>query len=308
MDWVSIERILRSGFVSFWRNWFVSLTSLLMMTVTLSVIGSLFFLGAVLTTTLGFIKDKVDVSVYFHPTASETDILSFKRSLETLPEVSSVEYTSREQALVDFRKRHENDQLTLQALDELGENPLEASLGIKAKDPSQYEIIARSLQSDTALGKSSAGIVDRVNYVQNKTAIDNLTKIISSARTFGYAVIAILMVASILITFTTIRLAIYVSRDEISVMKLVGASNTHIRGPFIFVGLMYGVIAGFFTLLLFFPLTLWLGPVTERFFSGINLYDYYLGNFGQLFLIIVGAGIFLGVTASFWAVKRYLQV
>ncbi|OGG63478.1 hypothetical protein A3D66_00885 [Candidatus Kaiserbacteria bacterium RIFCSPHIGHO2_02_FULL_50_9] len=147
-----------------------------------------------------------------------------------------------------------------------------------------------------------------MNYVQNKTAIDNLTKIISSARTFGYAVIAILMVASILITFTTIRLAIYVSRDEISVMKLVGASNTHIRGPFIFVGLMYGVIAGFFTLLLFFPLTLWLGPVTERFFSGINLYDYYLGNFGQLFLIIVGAGIFLGVTASFWAVKRYLQV
>ena len=279
-----------------------------MMTVTLLVIGSLFFLGAVLTTTLDFIKEKVDISVYFHPAASETDILSFKRSLEALPEVGSVRYTSREQALIDFRKRHENDQLTLQALDELGENPLEASLGVKAKDPSQYETIARSLQSDTALGKSGASIIDRVNYVQNKTAIDNLTKIISSARTFGYAVIAILAIASILITFTTIRLAIYVSRDEISVMKLVGASNAHIRGPFIFVGLMYGVIAGLLTLLLFFPLTLWLGPITERFFSGINLYEYYLGNFVQIFLIILGAGVFLGVTASFWAVKNYLRV
>src|SRR3989338_3830717 len=308
MDWVSIERILRSGFVSFWRNWFVSLTSLLMMTVTLSVIGSLFFLGAVLTTTLGFIKDKVDVSVYFHQTASETDILSFKRSLETLPEVSSVEYTSREQALVDFRKRHENDQLTLQALDELGENPLEASLGVKAKDPSQYETIARSLQSDTALGKSGASIIDRVNYVQNKTAIDNLTKIINSARTFGYAVIAILMVASILITFTTIRLAIYVSRDEISVMKLVGASNAYIRGPFIFIGFMYGAVAALLTLLLFFPLTLWLGSTTEHFFTGMNLYKYYLASFWELLLIVLGAGIVLGVVASFWAVKRYLKI
>ena len=305
---VSIQRIFKTGFVSFWRNWFVSLASLLMMTVTLSVITALFFVGALLGNTLNFIKDKVDVSVYFQPTASEQDIQSFKKSLQALPQVSAVSYTSREQALADFRTRHENDQLTLQALDELGDNPLEASLSVKAKDPSQYETIAKMLQSDTALGQSGASIIDRVNYVENKTAIDNLSKIINAAQKFGSIIIAILVLASILITFTTIRLAIYVSRDEISVMKLVGASNAYIRGPFIFIGFMYGAVAALLTLLLFFPLTLWLGSTTEHFFTGMNLYKYYLASFWELLLIVLGAGIVLGVVASFWAVKRYLKI
>jgi len=299
---VSIQRIFKTGFVSFWRNWFVSLASLLMMTVTLSVITALFFVGALLGNTLNFIKDKVDVSVYFQPTASEQDIQSFKKSLQALPQVSAVSYTSREQALADFRTRHENDQLTLQALDELGDNPLEASLSVKAKDPSQYETIAKMLQSDTALGQSGASIIDRVNYVENKTAIDNLSKIINAAQKFGSIIIAILVLASILITFTTIRLAIYVSRDEISVMKLVGASNAYIRGPFIFIGFMYGAVAALLTL------TLWLGSTTEHFFTGMNLYKYYLASFWELLLIVLGAGIVLGVVASFWAVKRYLKI
>ncbi len=308
MLWINIRRIIKSGFISFWRNWFVSLASLLMMTITLFVIGALFFLGVVFNTTLAFIKDKVDVTVYFMPIAEEHEVLAFKKTLEENPDIQSVEYLSRDQALADFRARHENDQLTLQALDELGMNPLEASLSIKAKDPSKYEGIANELTSDTALAKSVSSIIDRVNYVRNKEAIDNLSTIISSAKKFGIAVVAILVAASFLIMFTTIRLAIYVSRDEISVMKLVGASNAYIRGPFIFTGVMYGVIAALVTLVLFFPMTMWLGPVTEKFFSGINLFTYYLANFFQLTLLILLSGVALGTLASFFAVRRYLKV
>ena len=307
MQRVTIERIIRAGFVSFLRNWNVSLAALLMMTVTLFVIGSLFFVGVVLNTTLSFIEDKVDVSVYFLPNAPEGEILAFKKSLEALPEVASVQYISREQALADFRARHENDQLTLQALDELGENPLEASLAVKAKDPAQYETIAKSLGAGTALGVSGASIIDRVNYVRNKAAIDNLTKLITAAERFGITAILILVAGSLLIVFTTIRLAIYVSRDEISVMRLVGASNTYIRSPFIVIGAMYGLCAALITVLLFFPLTYWLGPLTERFFVGINLYQYYLHNLLQLILILFASGLLLGTLASFWAVKRYLK-
>ena len=304
----ALKRIFRAGFVSFWRNWFVSLASLLMMTVTLFVIGSLLFVGVVFSTTLDFIKERVDVTVYFTLAASEEDILAFQKKLTALPEVSAVTYVSREAALAEFRTRPGNDHLTLQALDELGENPLESRLSVRAKDPSQYETIARALESGTALGGSGATIVDRVNYVQNKTAIDNLTAILNSARTFGYAFSAILVVASLLITFTTVRLAIYVSRDEISVMKLVGASNAYIRGPFIFVGFMYGAIAAAATLILFVPLTLWLGPVTEEFFIGLDVFDYYLSHFGQFLLIILGSGVALGVAASSFAVKRHLKI
>ncbi len=305
--WINLERIVKAGFVSFWRNWFVSLASLLMMTVTLTVLGVLIFLSAILNSTLSFIKDKVEVTAYFVPATAESDILTLKKSLEALPEVALVGYVSREQALTEFRERHRNDQLTLQALDELGENPLEASLNVKAKDPSQYENIAKFLGGSNALGVSGVAIIDKVNYVQNKTAIDKLTKIIDAAERLGYALIAVLIVGSLLVTFVTIRLAIYISREEISVMKLVGASNMYIRGPFVFIGFMYGAMAALLTLALLYGLTLWLGPITERFFTGMNVLTYYLDNFGELFLLILGSGVFLGIAASFFAVRRYLK-
>src|SRR3989344_6586242 len=113
------------------------------MTVTLFVIGSVIFSGAILQSTLQQIRDKVDINVYFVTDAREIEILALKKDLEKLPEVlPPVVYVSREDALAAFKKRHENDQFTLQALDELGENPLGATLNIKAKDPAQYGSIA----------------------------------------------------------------------------------------------------------------------------------------------------------------------
>ena len=116
-----------------------------------------------------------------------------------------------------------------------------------------------------------------------------------------------MIIISIIITFNTIRLAIYISRDEISVMKLVGASNTYIRGPFVVEGMMYGLVAAIITLIIFYPFTYKLAPFTEQVFS-INLLSYYLSNFGQIFLVITTFGISLGVVASYLAVRKYLKV
>jgi len=266
MTWVNLKRIIKSGFVSFWRNNVVSFASILVMTMTLFVLGSILFVGATLDASLNQIRDKVDINVYFVTEAPEEDILALKRSLESLSEVASVEYVSREQALERFRSRHENDQLTLQALDELGENPLGANLNIKAKETSQYEGIAEFLGNESALSTvDDIPIIDKVNYFQNKNAIDKLSEIIDSSETFSLIIIAILVIASVIITFNTIRLAIYTSKDEISVMKLVGASNSYIRGPFVFEGIMYGIVSALITLILFYPLTIWLGPLTENF-------------------------------------------
>jgi cell division transport system permease protein len=308
MLWIDIKRIVRSGFVDFWRNGFVSFAAVLVMTVTLFVLGAIIFIGATLETSLNTLRDKVDVNVYFVTTAAEDEILALKASIEQLPEVKRVEYISREEALARFEERHKNDQLTLQALEELGENPLGASLNIKATETAQYEGIAEFLQGNNALGTGGQTIIDKVNYLQNKTAIDKLGGIINASERFGFSVMLILAIASILITFNTIRLAIYTARDEISVMRLVGASNFYIRGPFVFEGVMYGVISAFITLLFFYPLTYWLGPVTESFFGGIQLFSYYLDNFASIFALILGTGIVLGGASSFLAVKRYLKV
>lgn len=309
MFWIKVKRVIRAGFFSFWRNGFVSLSSILVMMVTLFVIGSTIFSGVILRSTLDQIKDKVDINVYFLTSASESDILSMKRNLEKLPEVKPpVVYVSREDALAAFKKRHETDEFTLQALDELGDNPLGAALNIKAKDPSQYESIAQFLQGKSALSADGNTIVDKVNFYQNKEAIDRLTSIINSANNLGFILTILLIGISILITFNTLRLVIYMSRDEISVMKLVGASNSYIRGPFFVAGSIYGFLSAIMTLILFYPVTLWLGDTTESFFVGFNVFSYYTKNFGEFFLIIVGSGIAIGSISSYLAVRKYLKV
>lgn len=305
---VDLKRIIRAGTVSFLRNGFVSLASVLVMVVTLSVIGSVVFLLAVLDTSLAELKSKVDVNVYFLTSAAETDILALKRSLGSLPEVSSVEYVSREEELESFRKRHEGDARTLQALEELGENPFGAKLNVRAKEPSQYESVAAFLKGDAALSRGEKEIIDEVNYYNNKAAIDRLTKINASAETLGFALSIILLVVSAIIAFNTIRLAIFISRDEIAVMRLVGASNRYIRGPFVVAGILYGVIAAVVTLAALYPMTYWLGDATGNFFGGFNLFRYYLSHLGTFFLLIVGAGAGLGAVSSWLAVRRYLNV
>jgi cell division transport system permease protein len=307
MLWTSLKRILRSGFVNFWRNSIVSAASIFVMTITLFVIGMALFTQATLESVLTQIRDKVDVNVYFVTSAEEKDILDLKASLESLPEVSAVEYVTREQALAAFRKRHENDQHTLQALEELDENPLGAVLNIKAKDPSQYVNIAAFLERSDVLSKEGTSIIDKINYYQNKVAIDKLTAIIRSSERLGLAITFILVVMSVLITFNTIRLAIYIARDEISVMRLVGASNAYVRGPFVVEGIMTGIFSAIIALALFYPLTYWIGPSTENFFSGLNLFDYYMDTFSEFVLIIMGSGILLGAFSSFLAVKKYLK-
>ncbi|MFZ2621075.1 MAG: permease-like cell division protein FtsX [Minisyncoccia bacterium] len=307
--WIKVKRVARAGFYGFWRNGFVSLSSIFVMVVTLFVIGSTIFSGVILQATLDKIKDKVDINVYFITSAGEDEIMDIKKSLEQLPEVLlPVTYVSKEEALATFKKQHENDEFTLQALDELGDNPLGATLNIKAKDPSQYEGIARFLQSKSEDVSSGESIIDKVNYYQNKDAIDRLTKIISSASRLGFILTILLIIISILITFNTLRLVIFMSRDEISVMRLVGASTGYIRGPFFITGAIYGAISAVITLIIFFPLTSWLGSSTEDFFVGLNIFSYYISNFGQVFLIIFGSGILIGSISSYLAAHKYLKV
>ena len=309
MIWTNIKRTLKSGFVSFWRNGSVSLASVLVMIVTLLVISSIIFIGAMLSSTLKTIESNVDINVYITQTASDTDITSLQKSIKNLPEVATVTLTSREEALTQFRQKHQDDELTLKALDEIGTNPLGASFNIRAKDPSQYETIVKFLDSQkTGVDGSGAGIIERVNYSNNKAAIDALNRIMTSSRKLGTIVVTFFALVSILITFNTIRLAIYIFREEIAVMRLVGASEMYIRGPFVTVGLMYGAVAGIITLILLYPMTYYVGPLTFNLGTGLNVFNYYIGNFGQMFLVVVGTGLILGAVSSYLAVKKYLKV
>lgn len=293
--------------MNFWRNGWVSLATVLVAVITLFAIGSLVFAKAILNSTLSQIQDKVDVSVYFKTDAMEEEIFSLRDKLEKLGEVKSVEYISGEQALANFMERHKDNALIMQSLEELGENPLGAVLNIKAKETSQYESIAKFLENSRDVS-GEGQIIDKINYYQNRVVIDRLSKIIDSAESLGLSISIFLVIISLLITFNTVRLAIYSSREEIGIMRLVGASGKFISGPFVVEGLMHGVIASVVTMGLFYPLTLWLGKSTENFFGGINIFQYYLSNFVQIFILLLAVGTIMGAISSFIAVRRYIKV
>jgi cell division transport system permease protein len=307
MFWTNTKRVLVSGFQNFFRNGFVTLSSILIMTITLFIICSLILLGGFFNYSLNQIKEKVDINVYFVTNADESNILTVQKSLEALPEVDSITYVSRDQALNDFKDKHKGDELTLQALDELGDNPLGASLNIKAKDPSQYAGIAEFLKGNTLLSKNGTSIIDKVNYAQNKVVIDKFTNIVGSANALGITLAIIFVLISIIITLNTIRLTIFMAKDEIAVMRLVGASSKYIKGPFIVSGILCGIISAIIIILSFAVVTFWINNSYSLYFSGFNIFDYYISNFVWIFFAIFGLAIALGAVASYLAAHRYLR-
>jgi cell division transport system permease protein len=301
------RRIVSSGFKTFSRNTLISIASVLVMSITLLVVAGIIFLNAILSFSLAQIQDRVDINVYFYPNAQLEQIFNFEDVLIDLPEVASVEFISREEAIAEFRERHADDFLTLQALEELDENPLGASLKVHAVDASQYETIANFIEDQTLLVGGSANIVERVNFRQNEEIINRLNTITSTAHRLGLIVTIFFIVISILITFNTIRLAIYNSREEIGVMRLVGADNRYIRGPFVVEGILYGVTATLMTLGVLFPITIWISGFTTTFFGGLDLFAYYVSNLVQIAIIVLVTGSLLGMVSSFLAVRRYLK-
>lgn len=307
MFWIKVQRVIKNAWTNFRRNGLISSAAILVTTITLSVAMGLFLFNGALNSVIGEVKNKVDIAVYFTVDAPEEQILTLHSELSKLPEVASVDYISADEQVLSFRERHMDDYLTLQALDELGDNPFGGNLRIMAQDPTQYESIARVLEGDSDIARENSVIIERINYSQNKVVIDRLNSLVFNVERIGLAVSGILAIISIVIMYTTIRLTIYSSRDEIGIMRLVGASRWYVRAPFLVEGALYGVFAWVVTQVLFGGITYVAGP---RFASilGINLFEYFMSNIIVISGVVLIVGILLGIISSLFAVRRYLNV
>jgi cell division transport system permease protein len=303
-----LKRTIKSGAISFYRNGSVSLASVLILTVTLTVITMVLFSGVVLSSTLETIKNKVDVDIYFTKGASEDAILSITNDVKKNPDIADVKYISKDQAYQNFKERHKDNEATIQALTEIGDNPLPASINVKAIDPNKYDTIVTFLKDkESALGEDD--IIDKINYTEkNQQAIASLNRIINASNKLGFLVAIFFAIVSILITFNTVRLAIYIFREEVSVMRLVGASETYIRAPFVTVGILYGLVGAIVTTIILLPITHYAGNWTEKLGTGVNLFTYFKENIFIITLLLILAGSALGAISSFLAIKKYLKV
>ena len=305
MFWINTKRIFKFGLVNFWRNGLVSFASVMSMSFTLFVVGGLFLANNFMNSALDEVKSKVDVSISFKTDAPGGDIEALKNELALLSEVKEVIYSSRESELANFRERHKDNEILMQSLDEVG-NPFGARLNILAVDPDQYDVITRFVENKTSPELGGDQIIDQVSYKKN--VVDKLLRLIETSQKVSFGISFVLALLAILVVFNTVSLAIYTSREEISVMRLVGAGNFYVKGPFVIEGIVSGVLSSFIALVALYPAAIWVRDLTAGVYGGVNLVSFCTANFGKIFLILFLTGIILGLIASFWATRRYAKV
>lgn len=299
----SFKRIFRIGYKSFFRNISLSVATISIMVMVVFLVAMLFLFNSASQILISDIQEKVDISVYFKEDILTEDIMEMKSNISKIPEVKKIEYVSKEQALERFIERHKDDPVLMESLTVVGKNPFLASLDIKAHQASQYEQIAKFLEGD-----SFKDLVKEVDYYQRKPVIERLFSITSGINRTGITIGIVLGMIAILVVFNTIRIAIYSTNEEISVMRLVGASNWFIRGPFLIQGVIIGVLATLIVLLITFGICYGLDSKIKVIAPQISTFGIFIHSFWILILIQLLTGIGLGVISSMIAVRKYLKV
>jgi cell division transport system permease protein len=234
----------------------------------------------------------------------EDKILTIKDSISKDPKVREVRYTSAVQALQEFKERHQNDPLIQQSLNELSENPLPAALNIKANALEDYPAVAEALKNP-----DYAEFIDRVNYEDNQSIIERLSKILNFIITIGIALVLVFSVIAVLVIFNTITLTIYNRKEEIEIMRLVGATNWYIRGPFLTEAFLYAFLATVISSALFLPVFTSVLPKIALFVNPeITFFNQNILNFWYLSIIMLVIALLLASASTFFAVRKYLKV
>lgn len=305
--WITFTRICRYGLSNFARNAWLTTAATVVMVVTLTIILATFTLHMVFDDTLKDIRQKIDISVYLSDTITEEQTNELTGAIKGVEGVSSVDYTSKAQARQEYIDQNRGDVQQLEALSVLGEeNPFPASLRVKVNDTRHLDDISalvnreeyKPLQSKPA---SLSGT--------RKDAIENIARVAQFSEIAGLAVSGLFLVLSIMVIFNTIRMAIFNRRDEIEMMKLIGAERSFIRGPFIVEASLYGVFAAVVAVALMYLLLLAAGPSIASY--GINIQPtlaFFSHYPALIFIGEVFAGILIGIASSLLAIRRYLRV
>lgn len=304
MPILSIPRILKMGLLNFWRNIWLSAATTLVMVLTLLSFSMLVILNLLGNAAIKNVKDKIEVTIYLKADQVEEKIMELKSDIEKIEKVTQIEYISSEQALKNFQTKHKEDRTISDILKEFKENPLEPALVIKAENPEDYPGIVEKLEE--AHFKDA---IRKINYKDNQTMINRLNATANSLEKGGIIISAIFAVIAIVIMFNTIRLTIYSRSKEISIMKLVGATNWYIRWPMIIEGILYGLVASAISLGVLFPTTNMISPKIETYFQGygLGLAQYFNAHILEIIGLQILVAITLGVISSSIAIGRYLN-
>lgn len=306
MLFLSLSRVIRFSAQNFARNIWLSIVTITIVVLTLFSVTTLVFVNAVMEQAIQLVESKVDVSVYFKPTVTAEQIFAVQTNLEALDYVRDVEYVSKSQALEKLRVRYNNSPLILESLKELNDNPLNDTLIVRTHDTSDYQKVIDILNATPQY----AVLIENKNFDDNQAVVRRLERIAAEVTGVGWAVTIFFSIIAILVIVNTIRIAIYTHRSEISIMKLVGASNWFVRGPFIGEAIFYALVGTLITLGISYLVTNVSDPFVVNLLgqTDFSLLRYMNQNVVHIFGIEFIGMVFVSVFSTSIALTRYLRV
>lgn len=304
---ITLTRIVKTGLVNFVRNAWLAIAAMAVMTVTLTIVLFSLITNATFANTIAQITNKIDISVYLKDEISTSDRDKLLEGLKGLPNVKAVKYLSKEQALENYRKQNAGNEQLLSAISST-DNPLPATIQVKPRDLNKIQDIKDYLSKPNNEKLQS----DNPSYSgDRKAAIDKITHATNIIRQVGIFSVIIFAVISVLIIFNTIQMAIFNRRDELTIMRLLGASTWFIRGPFVVENIVYGIFSAIVSVIIIKVLFMLAASALQA--SSLGLLDinyastYFNAHLFQLLTIQLTVGILIGAASSVIATKRYLK-
>ncbi len=301
---LSFTRALRLAVTNMWRNLWLSVATVFVIALALFSMALLAAINLVASRAITAVEEKVDIAVFFVPDVLDQDVAVVQNALEAKPEVGEVTLISREQALAEFRERNSGNETVEETLDILGENPLGPSLLVTAQSISDFPTIVGYLDNP-----EWTEYIQETDYRDNQLLVERLDRITGRAEGVMLTVSLVFILIALLIVFNTIRINIYTQREEINIMRLVGATGNFIRLPFLLESVIYALVGSVLTLVVITPLIAVIAPQADAFFEGYNfdLQSYFGGHFLQIAALLLIVSLVLSTLSSAAALARYLK-
>jgi len=303
---ITFSRILRTGTLNFFRNAWLSIAAVAVMIITLTIVLFSVITNAAFSNTVANITAKIDISVFLNDSAPQDRVNQLIANLHTLPNVQQVTYLSKDQALDQYKQQNAGNTQLLDAINQT-DNPIPATIIVKPIDLNKIQDIENSINQ-----QKYKPLIGQVSYNgDRKVAIDKIAHATDIVKRAGIVAVIVFAIISVLIIFNTIQMAIFNRRDELTIMRLLGASTWYIRGPFVVEAILYGIIAALVSVLLIH--TLFVASSSALQATSLGLLDinyastYFHSRFWELLTLQLTLGILIGAVSSVVATRRYLK-
>ncbi len=302
----SFGYFLKQSLQGFARNLSTALGSIITIFLSLLVIGVFLVGGSMLENLMRSVENEVSITCYVADDVDQSDVESVMRDIENMDDVASVSFTTKEQALENFKQSMTSNPEIIEQLD--GTNPLPASIDVELSDPQAVQTVAAAIENNSVyrtICEDTSNVADSIKYGQG--TVERLFQLTNYIRYVGIALVVLLVFIALVFINNTIRLAILARRKEIAIMRLVGASNGFIRGPFLMEGAIHALIGSLLAVLVIQLLRIFALPSLQ---NAIKFLDFNVsgGTYLAIYACLVLAGLIIGLFGSAIAMRRYLKV